>query len=129
MHRRSVARPPPAAVVGLFKDRAESVNLLADSAMMFYRELHADAALVAQHLTDAVRPAVAALAQALAEAPWEPAAIGSAFKAVLAQHGLKMPQLAMPVRVLVMGTPQTPSVDQVLALHERQVVLDRLSRA
>ena len=65
---------------------------------------------------------------ALSQVAWEPAAIGAAMKAVLAQHGLKMPQLAMPVRVLVMGTPQTPSVDQVLALHKREVVLQRLSK-
>ena len=40
-----------------------------------------------------------------------------------------MPQLAMPVRVLVMGTPQTPSVDAVLALHRREKVLARLQVA
>jgi glutamyl-tRNA synthetase len=32
----------------------------------------------------------------------------------------------MPVRVLVMGTSQTPSLDAVLALFERRTVLDRL---
>ena len=42
---------------------------------------------------------------------------------------LKMPQLAMPVRVLVMGTAQTPSLDAVLALSLRQDVLDRLRKA
>jgi glutamyl-tRNA synthetase len=40
-----------------------------------------------------------------------------------------MPQLAMPVRVLVLGTPQTPSVDAVLALSRRELVLDRLRNA
>jgi glutamyl-tRNA synthetase len=39
-----------------------------------------------------------------------------------------MPQLAMPVRVLVMGTPQTPSVDQVLLLCGREKVLERLAK-
>ena len=51
-----------------------------------------------------------------------------AFKQVLADAGLKMPQLAMPVRVLVMGTPQTPSVDQVLFLCGREKVLARLAK-
>ena len=40
-----------------------------------------------------------------------------------------MPQLAMPVRVQVMGTAQTPSLDAVLELHSRDVVLDRLQKA
>ena len=52
----------------------------------------------------------------LERCPWDKAAIAAAIKEVLRGHGLKMPQLAMPVRVLVMGTRQTPSLDAVLAL-------------
>jgi glutamyl-tRNA synthetase len=40
-----------------------------------------------------------------------------------------MPQLAMPVRVLVMGTAQTPSLDAVLELSMREKVLSRLQMA
>ena len=54
------------------------------------------------------------------------AAIAAALKAVLGAHGLKMPQLAMPVRVLVMGTAQTPSLDAVLELQNKQTILQRL---
>jgi glutamyl-tRNA synthetase len=37
-----------------------------------------------------------------------------------------MPQLAMPARVLVVGTAQTPSVDAVLELMGREKVVARL---
>ena len=37
-----------------------------------------------------------------------------------------MPQLAPAVRVLVCGRSQTPSIDAVLALFERETVLLRL---
>jgi glutamyl-tRNA synthetase len=40
-----------------------------------------------------------------------------------------MPALAMPVRVLVMGTPQTPSLDAVLATFSREKVIERLKTA
>jgi glutamyl-tRNA synthetase len=40
-----------------------------------------------------------------------------------------MPQLAMPVRVLVMGTAQTPSLDAVLELVSRETALKRLNAA
>jgi glutamyl-tRNA synthetase len=69
------------------------------------------------------------LVNKLAECAWDKAAIAAVLKEVLAEHGLKMPQLAMPVRVLVMGTAQTPSLDAVLALCERQKVLERLKNA
>jgi glutamyl-tRNA synthetase len=40
-----------------------------------------------------------------------------------------MPQLAMAVRVLVFGRAQTPSIDAVLALFPRDVVMARLQAA
>jgi glutamyl/glutaminyl-tRNA synthetase len=54
------------------------------------------------------------------------AVVAAAIKEVLAACALKMPQLAMPVRVLVMGTAQTPSLDAVLELCDREKVLQRL---
>ena len=117
------------ALCALYKDRCDTLVALADWIARHHGDVQATQADWALHVTDAVRPAIAALARDLAEVSWEPAAIASALKAVLAEHQLKMPQLAMPVRVLVMGTPQTPSVDQVLALQKREIVLERLSKA
>ena len=37
-----------------------------------------------------------------------------------------MPQLAIPVRLLVFGLSQTPSVDACLALLPRERVIERL---
>ncbi len=113
----------------LLKDRCETTVALAQWAAKFYADVHADAADVAQHLTDAVRPAVGLLAEKLATCAWDKAAIATVIKEVLAAHQLKMPQLAMPVRVLVMGTAQTPSLDAVLELCGRAKVLARLARA
>ena len=39
-----------------------------------------------------------------------------------------MPQLAMPVRLFVAGTTHTPSIDAVLALFGREVVVSRIER-
>jgi glutamyl-tRNA synthetase len=117
------------AICGLFKDRCETTVALADWAAAFYADVSASDADRAQHLTDAVRPALATLAGKFAAiAVWDKPSIAAAIKEALAEHGLKMPALAMPVRVLVMGTPQTPSLDAVLALCEREKVLERLKR-
>jgi glutamyl-tRNA synthetase len=49
-------------------------------------------------------------------------------KEVLAQHKLKMPKLAMPLRVMLVGQTHTPSVDAVLALFPRETVLARMGK-
>ncbi|MDM7941592.1 MAG: glutamate--tRNA ligase [Hydrogenophaga sp.] len=116
-------------ICGLFKDRCDTTVALAQWAKAFYADITPNADERAQHVTDAVRPALAALASRLADIAWDKAAISAAIKEVLGAHGLKMPQIAMPVRVLVMGTAQTPSLDAVLELQKRQTVMDRLQNA
>jgi glutamyl-tRNA synthetase len=115
-----------AAICGLFKERCDTTVALADWAARFYTPVPTSADEAAKHLHEGVRPAIGMLAKMLESCPWEKSAINEAIKEVLRATGLKMPQLAMPVRVLVMGTAQTPSLDAVLALCERQTVLDRL---
>ena len=117
------------AICGLFKDRCDTLLVLADWATAFYKDVTPNAEDVAKHITPAVLPALDALAAKLgALAEWSTASVSAAFKEVLAEQGLKMPQLAMPVRVLVMGTPQTPSVDAVLFLCGKEKVLARLTK-
>ncbi|WP_218508405.1 glutamate--tRNA ligase [Variovorax sp. dw_308] len=118
-----------ADICALFKDRCDTTVALANWATGFYADVTASEADRAQHLTDAVRPAVAALADKLADVSWDKPTIAAAIKEVLVAHGLKMPALAMPVRVLVLGTPQTPSLDSVLALFSRETILTRLRTA
>ncbi|WP_186169683.1 glutamate--tRNA ligase [Burkholderia gladioli] len=115
------------AVIGLMKDRASTVKEIVDGAAMFYRVPTPDAEELAQRVTDAVKPALAGLAEALKTAEWSKEGIAAALKATLAEHALKMPQLAMPVRLLVVGTTHTPSLDAVLALLDRNVVISRLA--
>jgi glutamyl-tRNA synthetase len=120
--------PDLAAALGLMKERANTVNELADSAMLFYRTPQPDPALVAQHLTDAVKPALAQFAERCATVDWSREALGAMIKEVLAAHGLKMPQIAMPLRLALTGQLQTPAIDAVIALFGRETVLTRVKK-
>ncbi|MBL8377059.1 MAG: glutamate--tRNA ligase [Burkholderiales bacterium] len=121
--------PDLTRVVALLKDRAPTVAALAEAAMLFYRELHAPPELAAQHLTSASKPVLAAFHTALSALPtWNRAEIAAAIKATLSTAGIKMPALAVPVRVAVTGVAQTPSLDAVLELFGRDKVLARLAR-
>lgn len=115
-------------ICGLFKDRCDTIVALADWAQAFYGDVSPKAEDLAQHVTETVRPVLAQLKDKLAACAWDKTSIAAAIKEVLAAAGLKMPQLAMPVRVLVLGTPQTPSLDAVLELLPREKVLARLQR-
>ena len=115
-------------ICGLFKDRCDTLVALTSWAQVFYGEVTPVEAERAQHVTEAIGPALDALAEALSACAWDKASIGAAFKQVLASQGLKMPQLAMPARVLTVGTAHTPSVDAVLELVGREKVVTRLRK-
>ena len=120
--------PDLAAALGLMKERANTVNELADSAMLFFRTPQPDPALLAQHLGEAVKPALAQFAARCTDVEFSKDALGAMIKEVLAAHGLKMPQLAMPLRLVLTGQLQTPAIDQVLVLFGRDQVLARLKK-
>ncbi|WP_337877925.1 glutamate--tRNA ligase [Caldimonas sp.] len=115
-----------ARMCGLFKDRCSTTVELAQWLAMYFAPVQPSAEDVAAHVTEAVKPALQSLREKLATVTWEKAALQQAIKDTIAAHGLKMPQLAIPVRVLVCGRAQTPSIDAVLELFDRSTVLDRL---
>ena len=117
------------SICGLFKDRCDTLVVLAQWISAFYLDVVPNADEKAQHVTEAVKPALAVLTDKLAVCAWDKASISAAIKETLTETGFKMPQIAMPVRVLVMGTAQTPSLDAVLALSQREKILQRLKNA
>ena len=120
--------PDPQRVVALLKERVSTVEELADAAVYFYRALEPSAELRAQHYTADARPALEDLCRRFGTVAWDRSNISAAMKAVVAEHGLKFPKLAMPLRVMVTGEPQTPSVDATLELIGRDQVLARMAR-
>ncbi|MBA4217183.1 MAG: glutamate--tRNA ligase [Roseateles sp.] len=113
--------------VGLFKDRCATVAALAEWLVMYFAPVSPAAEDLAVHVTDAVRPAISTLAEKLsALTDWNKSSIQQALKETLTASGLKMPQLAVPVRVAVCGRAQTPSLDAVLELFDKKKVLERL---
>jgi glutamyl-tRNA synthetase len=116
-----------ARACALFKDRCATTVELADWLQMYFKPAWPTEADVLAHVTDAARPALRALREQLTTIDWTASSIAAALKATLALHGLKMPQLAPALRVLVCGRTQTPSIDAVLALFSRELVLERLS--
>lgn len=116
------------AVVKLLKDRAETLEQLADGALLFCGPFTPAADdLIAQHLTEPARNALLDFATQAAQTPWTREALAALIKTVLATHTLKMPQLAIPLRVVVAGTAQTPAVDAVLEILGKETVLARLA--
>ena len=111
---------------GLLKERVNTIRELADAAVYFYRQLHPAEELRTQYYTADILPAMQALREKLASVEWNRTAISATIKEVITAHAIKMPKLAMPLRAMLTGTAQTPSIDAVLELIGREEVLRRM---
>lgn len=122
------AEPALENVIALYKERVKNLNELADAAEVFYVELHPSKELLDAQLSAEAVPALQEFAGRCASIEWDAPSIGALIKEIIGRHGLKMPKLAMPLRVMLTGQTQTPSVDALVALIPRETVLKRLQR-
>jgi len=116
-------------ICALFKDRCDTTVALAQWANGFYAPVQPSAGELEKHVTVGVLPGVQLLAARLEGCSWDKVSIAACIKQVLVESGLKMPQLAMAVRVLLLGTSQTPSLDAVIELFLKNTVVERLESA
>ncbi|MEY3797894.1 MAG: hypothetical protein RLZZ572_75 [Pseudomonadota bacterium] len=114
------------AGIALYKERVNTLNELADGLVYFFETPSLDAAAVEKHLTSDIMPVLAELSAALNACDWQAEAIHQVINDAVTKNGLKFPKLAMPLRVAVTGTSQSPSIDQVMAILGKEEVLARL---
>ncbi|MDI1299473.1 glutamate--tRNA ligase [Methylotenera sp.] len=122
-------QPVLSAVLDLYKERANTLNELAASIAYFYQNPVIDEVAAEKHLTAEIKPILAALVQSLSSIDWQAEAIHHEIEAAVTSNALKFPKVAMPLRVMLTGIAQSPSIDQVMALLGKDEVLARLNSA
>jgi len=118
-----------ASVMALVRDRADTLEDLADQALLFCAPpAPIPEELAAQHLDDAARALLRDFAARAAVATdWQREAIAALIKETLAAHDIKMPKLGVPLRVALTGQTHTPALDAVLEILGKETVLQRLA--
>ena len=118
--------PALEAVIALYKDRISTLVELADAVEPVYLDIRPSDELLGQHMTETSKAALAELIEAFGNCEWSREAISAAIKAVMKNHGLKMPQVAIPLRVLLLGMTQTPAIDALVEVMGRELVTRRV---
>ncbi|MBA4740878.1 MAG: glutamate--tRNA ligase [Burkholderiales bacterium] len=113
-------------LISLIKDRATSIHELVESVLVFFQKISISEEDRVKFLTPEIKPVIDSFTNSLRRVEWERASIGASIKNTLKEFGIKMPQLAMPLRLLLTGQTQTPAIDAVIELIGREQVLRRL---
>jgi glutamyl-tRNA synthetase len=121
------AGPILVGVIELYRDRANNLNELANSIQYFYQQPETDAAAAEKHLTSDVMPILQVMMGQLQSIDWTVEALHHVIEKTVEDNGLKFPKVAMPLRVMVTGGGQSPSVDAVMHLLGKEETLKRMS--
>lgn len=119
-------QPSMSEAIALYRDRANTLNELAQSITYFYNKPTIDVAAKEKHITADIIPIIQALTDQLAKIEWNAAAIHAAIEHAVTSNALKFPKVAMPLRVLITGGAQSPSIDAVMAILGKEETLARL---
>ncbi|MDX1669809.1 MAG: glutamate--tRNA ligase [Limnobacter sp.] len=121
--------PMLADVLPVILERASTLVELRDEAALFYREPVPNAEELTPMLAEAGVPeALEAFYRSLETVEWNHESLNALVKSTLKEHSLKMPKLAMPLRLLLTGIKQTPAIDKVMVLLGKQTVQLRIAK-
>jgi glutamyl-tRNA synthetase len=121
--------PSLEGLISLLKVRAVSINELVDSAHVFYRRGEISAVDREKFLTQDIKPALTRFVRELRGVNWEPEGISGCIKETLKEFNLKMPHLAMPLRLFLTGQTQTPAIDALMCVYQREDLVNRIEES
>ncbi|SFE61144.1 glutamate--tRNA ligase [Nitrosomonas sp. Nm166] len=114
-------------IVDLLKERVNTIEELADAAVYFYRPLEPTDELKAQYFNAETRSLLSGLTEKFNHIEWTRESIHHEIKTAANNHDVKLPKIAMPLRIIVTGETHTPSIDAVLELLGREETLTRIN--
>nr|MBP7954384.1 glutamate--tRNA ligase [Nitrosomonas sp.] len=114
-------------VIELLKERVNTLEELADAAIYFYRRLEPSDELKAQYFNAEALSLLTGLIDTFKQLEWTRESIHQAIKNTAKNHDVKLPKIAMPLRVMTTGEVHTPSIDVVLELLGRDETLTRIT--
>lgn len=115
-------------IVALLKEREATLNELAEGAMLFYRDNVIDLSVLDECIKDpaASQEACRLFLERSKDMPWKREEINTLIRSIMKELKIKMPHIAIPLRVLVTGEKHTPSIDATLELFGEERVRSRL---
>jgi glutamyl-tRNA synthetase len=126
----STLGPPLDAAIEAQRTRAKTLLEVVDKSRPFFGELILDPTAAQKALTREAIQILQALTEALRTlASWNKPDLHAAVEQVATQLGLKLGQVAQPLRVAVTGGTASPAIDVTLALLGRERCLQRLAQA
>ncbi|MDC0575134.1 glutamate--tRNA ligase [Nitrosomonadaceae bacterium] len=121
-----LAGPELRKIVGILKERVTTTKELADKSISFYMRIEPTMEIKEQYYNPEIKPVMESLISKFSNISWDQKTIQDEIKGVAASYNMKFPKIAMPLRVMVTGETQTPSINLVLELLGSKETIERM---
>lgn len=114
-------------IVAILKERVITITELADKSMIFFVRTEPSMEAKTQYYSAEIKPLMEYLITKFSLIPWNRKSIHDVIKSTASDNNMKLPKIAMPLRVMVTGETQTPSIDLVLEILGCKETVDRMN--
>ena len=113
--------------IEIHRERANHLTSLAKDILYIFEYQKPNHDDFAKHINEEALSLIKSFQSSLNHIDWTKEAIHNVMNEVVTSHAIKFPKLAMPLRVLLTGIAQSPSIDAVMAILGRDETLKRLN--
>ena len=113
--------------IEIHRERANHLTSLAKDIAYIFEYQKPNPEDFAKHVNDEALSLIKTFQASLNKIDWTKEAIHNVMSEVVTSHAIKFPKLAMPLRVILTGIAQSPSIDAVMAILGRDETLKRLN--
>jgi len=114
-------------IANILKERVITIKELADKSAIFFTRTEPVMETKNQYYSAEIKPVMEDLISKFSRISWERKTIHDEIKGAATRYNMKLPKIAMPLRVMVTGETQTPSIDLVLELLGSKETVERMN--
>ena len=113
--------------INLYKDREKNLNSFANDILFFFKSINPSEELKNKYLNNKSKNILKVFLGEINNLNWTDKDINEYLKEFVKKQKIKFPEIAMPLRIIIAGTDNTPSIGSIIFILGTDVVKKRIS--
>ena len=113
--------------IKLYQDREKNLNAFADDILFFFKDIHSSEELKNKYLDEKSKNLIKVFVGGIEKLSWTNDDVNKFMKEFVKKEDIKFPEIAMPLRIIIAGTDNTPSIGSIIFILGIEEVKKRIS--
>ena len=113
--------------IKLYQDREKNLNVFADDILFFFKDVNSSEELKNKYLDGKSKNLIKVFVGGIEKLSWTNDDVNKFMKEFVKKQDIKFPEIAMPLRIIIAGTDNTPSIGSIIFILGIEEVKKRIS--